>query len=99
MVVGRIRSRLDDERIRAAYVLKDLDENLSVGKAGGAGFGQRQVHPFGDGLRQHGIGISGDQLDRAVLGRHRRFSSRLAAYDVQRIEKSSGTGEFRAEWM
>jgi hypothetical protein len=25
----------------------------------------------------------------AVLGRHRRFSSRLAGYDVQHIEKSS----------
>jgi hypothetical protein len=40
----------------------------------------------GDCLGQHGIGIAGDQLDRAVLGRHRRFSSRLAGYDVQHIE-------------
>ena len=54
------------------------------------GLGQRQMQPVGDFLGQHGIGIAGDQLDRAVLGRHRRFSSRLAGYDVQHIEKSSG---------
>ena len=48
------------------------------------------MQPVGDFLGQRGIGIAGDQLDRAVLGRHRRFSSRLAGYDVQHIEKSSG---------
>ena len=70
MVVGRKRRRLDDEDIRAAHVLQNLDENLVVGKPADAGLGQRQMQPVGDFLGQHGIGIAGDQLDRAVLGRH-----------------------------
>jgi len=31
------------------------------------------------------IGVAGDELDRAVLGRHRGFSSRLAGDNVQHI--------------
>ena len=43
MVVGRERGRLDDEGIRAADVLLDLDEDLHVGEAPYHGLGQRQV--------------------------------------------------------
>ena len=95
MVVGRKRRRLDDEDVRAADVFLDLDEDLHVGETPDHGLGQRQVQPVGDFLRQRRIGIAGDQLDGAVLGRHRRFSPRLAGYDVQHIEKPCRTGAFR----
>src|SRR5258707_13415602 len=94
MVVGWKRRRLDDERVRAAHVLEDLDENLVVGKTADAGLGQRQMKPVGDFLRQRGIGGAGNELDGAVLGRHRRFSSRLAGYHVQHIERSSKPARF-----
>src|SRR5882762_5796178 len=32
------------------------------------------------------IGVAGNQLDRAVFGRHRRLSPRLAGYDVQHLK-------------
>ena len=52
----------------------------------GDGAGERsRGNPFGDGLRQSRIGVAGDQFDRAVLGGHRRFSPRLAGYDVQHL--------------
>ena len=89
MVVGRKRRRLDDIDVGAADVFLDFDENLHVREPANHGFGRRQMQPTGDFLGQRGIGIAGDQLDRAIFGRHQRFSSRLAGYDVQHIEKSS----------
>src|SRR5476651_2552845 len=56
-----------------------------VGETADAGLGQRQMQPFGDGVRQGRIGVAGDELDGAVLGRHRGFSPRLAGYDVQHM--------------
>jgi hypothetical protein len=88
MVVGRKRRRLDDEDVGAADVFLDFDEDFHVRKPANGGLGQRQMQPIGDFLRQHRIGIAGHELDRAVLGGHRRFSSRLAGYHVQHIEKS-----------
>ena len=86
MVVGRKRSRLDDEDIRTADVFLDLDEYLHVGEPPDHGLGQRQAKSFGDFLRQRRIGVAGYQLDRAILGRHRPFSPRLAGYDVQHLK-------------
>jgi hypothetical protein len=85
MVVGRIRRRLDDEHVRAADVFLDFDEDFHVGETADDGLGQRQMEPVGDFLRQGRIGVAGDELDGAVLGRHRPFSPRLAGYDVQHI--------------
>ncbi len=86
MVVGRERRRLDDEDVRAADVLLDLDEDFHVGEAPdhwpwSAGCPSQ----VGDFLRQDRIGIAGDQFDRTVLGRHRRVSPRLGGYNVQHI--------------
>ena len=94
MVVGRKRGRLDDEGIRAADVFLDFDENLHVGEAPDHGLGQRQVEPIGDGLRQRRVGIAGNQLDGAVLGRHRGFSPGLAGDNVQHIGFPCRTGTF-----
>ncbi len=85
MVVGRERRRLEDEHVRAADVFLDFDEDFHVGETPDHGLGQRQFKPSGDFLRQRRIGVAGDKLDRAVLGRHRRFSPRLAGYNVQHI--------------
>src|SRR4051812_5281259 len=83
MVVRRERGRLDDEGIRAADVLLDLDEDLHVGEAPDHRLGQRQVEALRDGLCESRIGVAGDELDGAVLGRHGRFLPRFAGYDVQ----------------
>ena len=62
-----------------------------------AGLGQRLAQPLGDFLRQHRIGIAGDQLDGAVLGRHRGFPPRLAGYDVQHLGIPTRTGASTSE--
>ncbi len=85
VVVGRKRRRLDDKGVRAADVFLDFDEDFHVGEPPDHGLGQRHSKPGGDFLRQGRIGVAGDQLDRAVLGRHRRFSPRLAGDNVQHI--------------
>jgi hypothetical protein len=70
MVVGGERSGLDDEAVRAAHVLLDLDEDLHVGEASHHGLGQWRLEVFGDALGKSGIRIAGDELDCSVLGRH-----------------------------
>jgi hypothetical protein len=77
--------RRADERRSASVMIEHLDEDFVVSETPDAGLGQWQIQPFGDGLRQSWIGVAGDQLDRAVLGGHRRFSPRLAGYDVQHL--------------
>ena len=58
---------------------------------------------FGDFLRQHRIGIAGDQLDRAVLGRHRRFSPWPGGYNIEHIgtfeelARFDGRGDIKEE--
>ena len=85
IVVGRERGRLDDEGVRAADVFLNFDEDLHIGETPDHGLGQRQSKPAGDFQSQGWIGVAGDELDRAVLGRHRRFSPRLAGDNVQHI--------------
>ena len=85
MVVGRKRGRLQDEGVRAADVLLDLDEDFHVGEAANHALGQRQAEPVGDRLCKRRVGVAGDQLDRAVLGRHRGFSPDVAGDLVQHI--------------
>ncbi len=91
MVVGGERGRLDDEGIRAADVLLDLDEDLHVGEAPYHRLGQRQVEALRDRLREGRIGVAGDKLDGAVLGRHGRFLPRFAGYDVQHQRIPTGS--------
>ncbi|MEY9452458.1 hypothetical protein ABIG07_001406 [Bradyrhizobium ottawaense] len=102
MVVRRERGRLDDEGIRAAHVLLDLDEDLHVGEAPHHRLGQRQVQALRDRLREGRIGVAGDELDGAVFGRHRRFLPRFAGYDVQHLRSHwkhgyDGRGNIRPE--
>jgi hypothetical protein len=55
-------------------------------------FGQRQPEPAGDGMGERWIGIAGNELDGAILGRHRGFSPRLAGDNVEHIGFPRGTG-------
>jgi hypothetical protein len=65
MVVGRKRRRLDDERVFAAHVLQDLDEDLHVGEAPDRAFGERHPEIGRDGLRQRPVGIACQELHRS----------------------------------
>ena len=94
MIVGRKRRRLDNEGVGASDVFLDFDEDFHVGETPDHGLGQRLVQALGDFLRQHRIGIAGDQLDRAVLGRHRRFPPSFGGYNVEHTGTHK-TGVFR----
>src|SRR5260370_1286996 len=79
------RSLMSRTMTGEADVFLDFDKDFHVGEASDHGLGQRQSKPGSDFLRQGRIGIAGDQLDGAVLGRHRRFSPRFAGDFVQHI--------------
>jgi hypothetical protein len=85
VVIGRKRRRLNHEHVGAADIFLDFDEDFHVRKAADDSLGGRKMQPVGDFLRQHRIGIAGNELDGAVFGRHRGFSPRLAGYNVQHI--------------
>ena len=72
VVVGRVGRRLQDENVRATHVFLDFDENLEVGEALYDRLGQADLEVFGNLLRQHRVGIAGDELDRPVL-RHSKI--------------------------
>jgi hypothetical protein len=75
MVGGRERGRLDHEDVCAPHVLEDLDENLHVSKAADHCLGQGRPQVGADRFRKPRIGVAGDELDRSVLGLHRRLLS------------------------
>ena len=62
IVVGRIGGRLDDEDVLAADVFVNLDEDLLVGEAADARFGDGHFEIFGDRLDQRQVRIARHQF-------------------------------------
>ena len=56
---------------------------------------ERQPEPIGDGVGERRVGIAGDQLDRAVLGRHRGLLPVGCWRPFSAYRVSLGTGWFR----
>ena len=55
MVVRGVGGRLQDEDVRAAHILLDLDENLLIGEAPDAGLAQGDVEIAGDRFGQNPV--------------------------------------------
>jgi len=62
---------------RAADVLLDFDEDFHVGETADDGLGERQMSQLAISCARAGLAFAGDELDGAVLGRHRPFSRAL----------------------
>lgn len=69
MVVGRVGCGLDEERVRAAHVIHDLNEDFLVGEALGIALCQRYVKICRDGFSQRTVRITRDQLHYKILAR------------------------------
>jgi hypothetical protein len=71
IVVRRVARGLDDEAVRAAHVLLNLDLDFAVGKPAHVGLAHRRAEHIGDFLRQVRVRVPGENFERrrrAVTG-------------------------------
>ena len=67
VIVGRIRSRLDDENVFTTHIFLYLDKDFHIGKPSDAGFCERDIETGGNSFGERPITVSGEHFHAEFL--------------------------------